>query len=175
MNDPRYPIGKFEAPNEYSADSIAFMISELEILPQLLNKTVEGLSDADLEKTYREGGWTVRQIVHHLADSHVNMYLRLKVTLTEDTPTIKPYDENLWAAMKDAKHAEIALSLPIITAIHQRIVEVLRNMQIEEFDRTYYHPQYDKTLDLKFMLALYSWHGKHHVGQIKNALGVSQA
>jgi uncharacterized damage-inducible protein DinB len=167
MTDPdvRYPIGRFETPPRPDDTQRARLIAEIEEAPAALRRAVAHLDDAQLDTPYREGGWTVRQVVHHLPDSHLNGYVRFKLALTEDEPTIKPYMESLWAELPDARTAPIAPSLDLLEALHQRWVTVLRNMAPEAFDRTYRHPHTGLS-PLWRALALYAWHGRHHVAHI---------
>jgi uncharacterized damage-inducible protein DinB len=168
-----YPIGKLDTTKEVSAELRAHWVVEIEQLPATLTALASQLSEEDLEKRYRLGGWTVRQIIHHVADSHTNAYVRLKLALTENHPNIAPYDENLWAEMEDSKEP-IAVSLRIIAAIHERMCIILKNMKPSDFERTYFHPGYKKTFTLDEMLALYAWHGKHHQEQVRVAISLNQ-
>ena len=125
-----------------------------------------GLENAQLDTPYRDGGWSVRQVVHHIADSHINSIVRFKLALTEDTPTIRPYDEALWAELGDARSAPVELSLALIDALHARWAVMLRGMTAEDFKRTFHHPEHDRTFPLDRTLAMYAWHGKHHIAHI---------
>ena len=163
--DPRYPVGKFEKPEGYTDASRRAAIDEIAALPANLRKAVTGLTDTQLDTPYREGGWTVRQVVHHLADSHVNAYIRMRFTITEDKPTVKPYDENIWANLPDAKSGPVAHSLSILDGLHARWAALLRSRTAEEFNRAFVHPQYgERTLD--WNVALYAWHSRHHAAHI---------
>jgi hypothetical protein len=164
MSDPRYPIGKFQAPPAYDAASRETSIRLLEDVPRLLRLAVQGLTPAQLDTPYRDGGWTIRQVVHHLADSHMNAYVRFKLALTEETPTIKPYNEKLWANLPDSA-GEIDPSLTILDGMHRRWIMLLRSMDAAAFSRTLRHPE-NGINALDRMLALYSWHGGHHLAQI---------
>ncbi|MBI3233419.1 MAG: putative metal-dependent hydrolase [Bacteroidetes bacterium] len=164
-----YPIGKFVAPTVFSNETRNQWIEDMRNFPLLLRRATEHLSDAQLKQTYREGGWNIRQIVHHCADSHLNAYVRTKLMLTEDQPTVKPYDENFWAAMNDYS-MPILSSLQLLEALHTRWVFVLENASEVDFQKTYYHPQYQKTVMLNELMALYAWHGMHHLGQITTLL-----
>lgn len=164
--DQRYPTGKFTAPVECTAEDIKQWINTIEELPVKLRKAVEGLSDTQLNTPYREGGWTVRQVVHHLPDSHINCYIRIKLALTEDNPTIKPYMEERWAELDEAKNGNIEMSLQLLEAIHRRMVVVMRKLSAAELDRTYYHPENKTTTPLKNVIALYAWHSNHHLAHI---------
>jgi len=163
----RYPIGKFTPPVDYTPASRTKAIGRLKELPYLLRQTSYNLTDDQLDKPYRAGGWTSRQIIHHLADSHINSFTRFKLSLTEDCPTIKAYDQQAWVKGSDAS-LPISSSLNILDGVHQRLVNVLENMTHEDFKRTFRHPeQGDKKLGLDWMLSLYAWHGHHHLHQIK--------
>jgi uncharacterized damage-inducible protein DinB len=163
--DLKYPIGKFEAPTRVDDALRATLISQIADAPGALRRAVQGLSDLQLDTPYREGGWTVRQVVHHLPDSHLNGYVRFKLAITEDEPTIRPYLEARWAELPEARTGDVALSLDLLEALHRRWVTVLRAMPGEAFDRTYRHPQ-TGLVPLWRALALYAWHGRHHVAHI---------
>jgi uncharacterized damage-inducible protein DinB len=162
--DLRYPVGRFSAPAESNAEVRAGQIQILRLLPERLRAAVDGLSDAQLDTPYRDGGWTVRQVVHHIADSHANSYIRFKLALTEDSPTIKPYDEAAWARLPDAGQA-IEPSLVLITGLHQRFVGLLESMSDEDFQRGFNHPERGRVA-LATNLAIYGWHSRHHVAHI---------
>jgi uncharacterized damage-inducible protein DinB len=165
MSDPRYPVGKFELkPSITRADRNA-LIDDVAAAPARLRDAVAGLSAAQLDTAYRFGGWTVRQVVHHVPDSHVNAYTRLKLALTEESPTIKPYDEAAWAMLPDARETPIEVSLSLLDAVHHRFVLLWRAMRDEDFARTLVHPEHGK-MNLDWLLQMYAWHGKHHVGHI---------
>lgn len=162
--DPRYPIGKFRRAETNSADHIA-AIATLAALPENLRSSVDGLSSAQLETPYREGGWTVRQLVHHIADSHMNAYIRIRLALTEDWPAIKPYDEKLWAELHDARTAPIDLSLDLLAALHSRWVLLLRSLTEDQWQRGYTHPVNGRQ-SIADAIAVYDWHSRHHVAHI---------
>lgn len=164
MTDPRYPIGRFEAPATLTGRERTALIDAVAAMPGAMERAVGGLSQPQLDTPYREGGWTVRQVVHHVPDSHLNAYVRFKLALTEAEPTIKPYDEALWAELPDAR-GEIATSLALLAALHARWVALLRALGDVEFARTYLHPELG-TVSLERALALYAWHGRHHVAHI---------
>ena len=167
--DLRFPIGRFARPTTALDEATrAALIDDIERLPQALRDAVRGMSDADLEIPYRPGGWTVRQVVHHLPDSHMNAYLRYKLAVTEDVPTIKPDAEDRWAELPDGRDAPIAGSLTILDALHERWVRFLRQLSPEQFAREYRHPDMG-VVRLDAALALYSWHGKHHTAHIHQA------
>jgi hypothetical protein len=162
--DPRYPIGKFSAPAENTPAVRAAQIETLRLLPERLGAAVAGLNDAQLDTPYRDGGWTVRQVVHHFADSHANSYIRFKLALTEDSPTITAYDEAAWARLPDSTLA-IEPSLAFITGLHQRLVALLESMSEEDFERGFNHPERGR-VSLATNLAIYDWHSRHHTAHI---------
>lgn len=162
----KYPTGKFMASKSYDAAYLAGCIDKLRELPNSLREVSNGLTDVQLDTPYREGGWSPRQIIHHLADSHINSFTRFKLALTEDDPTIKPYDQDAWAEGSDAK-LPISVSLSILDGVHARLVNVLENMSAEDFKTTFLHPEYPEKLNLEWMTGLYAWHGHHHMAQIK--------
>jgi len=163
--DPRYPIGKFELPKEVTPALRQRAIEETAATPAKVRAAVAGLSDTQLDTAYREGGWTVRQVVHHLVDSHMNAYVRWRLALTETQPTIKPYDESEWAKLEDARNAPVEVSLKLLEALHERWVRLLRSVKTEQYARTLVHPEHG-VRNLDWMLFLYSWHGKHHTAHI---------
>lgn len=163
--DPRYPVGKYEQPRDVTPEKRVEAIGVIEGLPQKLRAAVKGLSDAQLDTPYREGGWTVRQVVHHVPDSHMNAYIRWRLALTEDKPTIKPYEESAWARLEDAANAPVEVSLRLLEPLHERWVRLLRSVKEHEYARTFVHPDHGpRTLD--WMLFLYAWHGNHHTAHI---------
>lgn len=166
-DDLSYPIGKFQRPASLSADEFSGELRRLETQAERLRKALEGLNDAQLDTPYRPGGWTVRQLAHHVADSHMNMYIRLKLALTEDNPTIKPYDQDAWVLLSDIKEIPIATSVGILDAVQQRALSVLRNTSEADRARTFMHPENGPTR-VDQMTALYAWHGDHHVAHINN-------
>lgn len=166
-HDLQYPIGPFEAPTaELSTRERVALIAQLEAVPAQLRAAVSGLEDRQLDTPYRPGGWTVRQVVHHVPDSHLSGYVRFKLALTEDVPTIKPYREDKWAELADGRSALVEQSLTLLDLINVRWLVLLRSMQPPDFSRQLIHPQRDEPLSLDAMLALYAWHGKHHVAHI---------
>jgi uncharacterized damage-inducible protein DinB len=163
----RYPTGRFQRPSRPLASAERReMIDRIERTPSDLRGAVDGLSDAQLDTPYRPGGWTLRQVVHHVPDSHMNAFIRFKLALTEDTPTIKPYDESAWAKLSDARDTPIDTSLTLLSALHERWVGLLRAMSPSDFGRTLNHPEWDAPLSLDSILALYAWHGPHHTAHI---------
>ena len=163
--DPRYPIGKWTRQAVVDADACATMIQQIATTPAELAAAVKGLDDRQLDTPYREGGWTPRQIVHHIADSHLNAYTRFKLGVTEDNPTIKPYDEKLWSETVDARSAPVDVSLAIIEGLHRRWVQFLRSLDGRAFARTVQHPERGP-MTLTDLLQLYAWHGRHHTAHI---------
>ncbi len=166
MDELKYPIGKYiEQP--FSEKQLREWLLDIETLPMHVEHAVLNMDEYQLQTPYRPGGWTVHQVVHHIADSHMNAYIRFKLGLTEDNPTIKPYDEQRWAEMADTKNLPINMSITILFAVHRRWMEVLNNIKEEEWNRTVFHPEHQKTMTLWYLLGMYAWHGKHHVGHIK--------
>ena len=165
MTDPRYPIGEFSYDGAITENQKARYLDDIEQTPARLRAAVQGLSDKQLDTPYREGGWTVRQVVHHVPDSHLNSYVRFKLALTEDEPTIRPYMEHLWAELPEAKTAPIELSLVLLESLHKRWMLVLRAITPADWKRTYQHPGMGM-MSLEKALASYSWHGRHHVAHV---------
>ena len=165
----RYPIGYFK-PGEIKFEMIDNWIDDLRIFPKRLVEVVAGLDKNQLAYTYRPDGWNVQQVVHHLADSHMNSIIRFKLALSEDNPMIKPYKEAEWAKMHDVKEVPIDASLQILSGVHARLVSLLSDMSVLEFARTYTNPEYGKNWDLAYTVGMYAWHGKHHLAHIRNAL-----
>ncbi len=165
----KYPVGKFQQPAVFSLDAVKNYIKELEALPAMLESTIKGVPVRDLKYSYRPEGWNISQIVHHLADSHANFHTRLRLTLTEEKPTIKPYDENKWALLVDANDINLEASIQIVKGVHKRAVQLLNTLTENDFAREYHHPENKKDWNLFWLLSLYAWHGKHHVAQIKGA------
>lgn len=163
--DTRYPVGKFQKPDAYSDASRAAAVGSIAALPAALRKAVGGLSEAQLDTAYRDGGWTVRQVVHHLADSHVNAYIRTRFTLTADKPTIMPYPEAVWANLPDAKAAPAETSLAILDGLHARWAALLSAQTPDAFARAFVHPEHgERTLD--WMVEMYAWHSRHHTAHV---------
>lgn len=162
--DLRYPVGRF-SPVVETTEVIEAAIRGIESLPAAMRAAVDGLTDQHLERPYRAGGWTIRQVVHHVADSHMNGLVRTKLALTENNPTIKPYDETAWAQLADVR-LPIDISLTIIDGIHRRWVHVLRSLGPEQFGRTFVHPEHGQTMTIGYQVQDYGWHGRHHVAHI---------
>ncbi len=168
MKKERYPIGEFQCPKVISNEQIQQWIAEIKTLPQRVKEAVECLDDETLAYTYRENGWTIRQLVHHLADSHMNAYIRFKLALTEHHPTIKPYAEDKWAELIDST-LPIDVSLALLEALHERWSYLLASLTDEQLQRTFDHPDSGST-SLAKNIGIYAWHGNHHVAHIHQAL-----
>jgi|SRR5688572_3112302 len=162
----RYPIGKFLAPASIEEINIEAMVSNLAALPAKMRRETLNLNDLQLDTPYREGGWTIRQVVHHVADSHINCYCRFKLAMTEENPVIKPYFENLWAELPDGKSAPVKVSLDLLEAVHIRLDLLLKSFQRVDYLRTYVHPEYNRVFYLFQVLANYSWHSDHHLAHV---------
>ncbi|MDQ3254540.1 MAG: putative metal-dependent hydrolase [Acidobacteriota bacterium] len=165
MEDLRYPIGRFIFDGQSSDEQRQRFIDEIADAPARLRAAVDGLTPEQIETPYRPGGWTVRQVVHHVADSHLNSQLRFRLALTEDEPTIKAYDETAWAELADARTGPLDVSLTMLDVLHQRWVMLLRSLQPEDFARTFRHPE-QGLVTLDRTLALYAWHGRHHTAHV---------
>jgi uncharacterized damage-inducible protein DinB len=163
--DPRYPIGKFEWKEKLSDEERRYSIEEIESTPAKFRGAVQQLTPKQLDTPYREGGWTVRQLIHHLADSHLNSYVRFKLALTEDQPAIKGYDEKLWAELADTRDTPVETSLTLLDALHQRWVALLRAMKPADFARAFRHPDRGP-VSLDTAVAMYAWHGRHHTAHV---------
>jgi len=166
MDQLRYPIGKFAAREEgYTAEEIKSFIDRIEALPEKIVNAVTGLSNDQLDTPYRDGGWTVRQVLHHLPDSHLNAYIRFKWMLTEETPTIKAYNEKLWAETAETK-ADPALSITLLKALHAKWVSLLRTLTKDDLQKQFLHPETKKYVRMDNLMGTYAWHGEHHLTQI---------
>jgi hypothetical protein len=163
--DPRYPVGKFVLDPDVTPEKRRAWIAQLESLPRDLKQALAQLPQGGLDTPYRQGGWTARQVVHHLADSHLNAYTRIKLALTEDQPAIKTYEEQLWAEMPDGKSADPAPSLAILDGVHQRLTILLNSLSTEQFAKTATHPQWGQ-MSVDFLVQLYAWHCRHHVAHV---------
>jgi hypothetical protein len=161
-----YPIGRFDLTTPFPADKREEAIEAIADLPRALRSALDGLADAQIDTRYRDYGWTVRQLVHHVADSHMNAYIRLKLALTEDQPTITPYEQNLWARLPDSR-LPTGVSLQLLDALHLRWVTIWKSLAPEEFSRTFVHPELGP-MTANTLLHLYAWHGRHHVAHVTN-------
>ena len=166
MIDPRYPIGKYE-PQSFSQEQKEKYLNDIKFLPQDAEQAILNLDAHQLQTPYRDGGWTLQQLVHHIADSHANAYIRFKLALTEDNPTIKPYLESEWAVLNDVENVPINVSLTLLHALHQRLHATLLNLTDEQWQRTLVHPEKGMQMTIWYLLGMYAWHGKHHVAHIK--------
>lgn len=165
MSDPRYPIGRFTPDPTSTPETRALHIGQIAGLPARFRQALDGLSPDQLNTPYRDGGWTVRQVTHHVPDSHLNAYVRCKLALTEDTPTIKPFDEDAWAKLKDSELTPVEVSLSLLEAVHARWVTLLRSLRAQDFERRFNHPEAGvNTIDR--LVAAYAWHGSHHMAHI---------
>jgi len=163
--DLRYPIGTY-VPEPYSAFQKRKWLIDIQQLPGLLEDAIQNLDEAQLHTPYRDGGWTVHQLIHHVADSHMNALCRIKLVLTEDVPSVKPYAEQLWAEMNDTKTLPVNVSLTLLHALHMRMFAVLSVVKEEEWERRYYHPESKQEFTLWYLLGMYAWHGKHHTAHV---------
>jgi hypothetical protein len=165
MGDARYPIGRFTPDPNPTPETRQRHIEQISALPSKMRQAVAGLDQKQLATPYRDGGWTVQQVVHHVPDSHLNAYIRFKWAMTEEVPTIKPYDEGAWAVLKDSELTPVDVSLTLLESLHARWTGLLRSLRPEDFQRRFVHPD-SGPHDLDWLLGLYSWHGKHHVAHI---------
>lgn len=166
----RYPVGKFIAPTEYKPEELAVWIKTIEEFPAKVASLTKDLTHEQLNWRYRPAGWTIKQVVHHCSDSHLNSIIRFKWALTEDAPTIKPYMENLWAELPDSLHDDISDSLTLLNALHRKWVRLLRSLNKEQWMCTFVHPQHGKIFRLDATAAMYAWHCRHHTAHIEQAL-----
>jgi hypothetical protein len=165
MTDPRYPIGHYTPDSNPTPEARNRHIEQIADTPSAMRRAISGLTKDHLDTPYRDGGWTVRQVIHHVPDSHLNAYIRFKLALTEDAPTIKPYDESAWAILKDSALTPVDVSLTLLESLHARWTVLLRSLKAEDFQRKFNHPE-SGPHDLDWMLGLYSWHGNHHIAHI---------
>ena len=163
--DLRYPLGKY-VPKPYSNDLKEEWLADIMFLPQAIENAISNLDEVQLQTPYREGGWTVHQVVHHVADSHMNAYCRFKLGYTEENPTIRPYDENLWATTSDVQSLPVNISITLLYTLHKRWHEFLKSFTAADFQRTIFHPEHKKEFTLWHLLGMYAWHGRHHVAHI---------
>jgi uncharacterized damage-inducible protein DinB len=165
----RYPIGKFKRPVNINKQMLEDWIEIIQEFPKLLTDEVKDLTEDGFQKQYRPNGWTIRQVVNHCADSHMNSFIRFKLALTEETPTIKPYFENLWAELPDTKSFPVESSLKILDGLHQRWITLLNSLTEEELERQFRHPETDELISLKTNIGVYAWHCEHHLAHVKIA------
>jgi DinB superfamily len=167
MEDLQYPIGKFSPKESYTPDELSAFMARIESLPTRLEEAIKSFTDQQLDTPYREGGWTVRQVIHHVADSHLNAYIRCKWTLTEDSPVIKAYNEKLWATTPEAK-LDPSISIDLIKAHHRKWVALLKGLSPTDWEKHFIHPESRKEIKIKNLVGLYAWHGDHHLAHITN-------
>jgi hypothetical protein len=165
MSDLRFPIGRFERRETLTAEERVAMIEQIAETPARIREAIAGLGDAQLDTPYREGGWTVRQVVHHVPDSHMNAFIRLKLALTEDEPTVRPYDEAAWAELADARETPIEVSMTLLESLHTRWTGLMRALREDDFRRTLRHPDHG-VMTVDWLMAMYAWHGRHHTAHI---------
>jgi uncharacterized damage-inducible protein DinB len=173
MSDPRYPIGKFSRPAAISASQREEFLRDIEDLPSNMQRAVTGLTEEQLDTPYRDGGWTLRQVVHHVADSHMHSYIRCKFAKSMENPTIMPYDEQIWAEYDDGANAPVEVSLALISSLHNRWARWLRSLPESDFERTLVHPE-NGPMTLDMVMALYSWHSRHHTAHITSLRAAQQ-
>jgi hypothetical protein len=164
--DLRYPIGQFQAPELITPEQVAEWIGEIAGAPARFREAVRGLDDSQLDTPYRPGGWTIRQVIHHVPDSHINSYIRFRLALTEEQPTIKPYDEGKWAELSDARTGPVGLSLNLLESVHLRWVALLGSLSAADLVRTYHHPE-SGIARLDETIGSYAWHCRHHAAHIR--------
>lgn len=167
MNTAQYPIGKVQLV-EFSEKEKEARLADILFLPRMLEFAVLNLNEDQLQTPYREGGWTVNQLVHHVADSHMNAYIRCKLALTEDNPTIKPYNQDAWVRTTDVENVPVNISITLLHALHHRWYELLKTLQEEDWKKTVFHPEQQRTISLWNLLQIYAWHGKHHATHVTN-------
>ena len=163
----QYPVGRYQKPDNVSPGELQDWINVLQALPLWMDACIENLDEAQLHVAYRDGGWTIQQVVHHVADSHLNAYIRLKLALTEDNPIIKPYEEKAWADLADVRVVPVNVSITLLHTIHRRMVALMQHMQPQEWERTYHHPEHKRDIPLWEMAAMYAWHSRHHTEHIR--------
>ncbi|WP_027383216.1 YfiT family bacillithiol transferase [Epilithonimonas caeni] len=164
----KYPVGKFVKPEFIKKETIDYAISDIENFPGLIKTEIQNLDEKDLQLRYRPEGWTINQVIHHCADSHINSYLRFKLALTENVPTIKPYEESLWAKLPDNQLSPF-VSLQLLEALHTRWVFILKSLSEEDLNKEFIHPEQSEKISLKENILVYSWHCRHHLAHIKQA------
>lgn len=167
----KFPIGKYQKPISISEKDLKNWIETIEDFPNKLKKITKNLSSEALNYNYRPDGWTIKQVIHHCADSHMNSFMRFKLALTEENPTIKPYDEAKWAELTDGNNEDISASLLIIEGLHKRWALLLKSFNESDFEKTFYHPESQQNIRLDDALSIYNWHCNHHFAHIERALG----
>ena len=167
MEALRYPIGRYQKPDTYTPQQLNEWMDVLTVAPSWLDVCIENLDEQQLQTPYRPGGWTVQQVIHHIADSHLNAYIRIKLALTEDTPTVMPYQEALWAELPDTQLVPVNISVTLLHALHRRLVALLRQLSPAEWERSYYHPEHKRNFPIWEVVALYAWHSRHHMEHVR--------
>jgi hypothetical protein len=167
----RYPIGRYTKPVSFDPAALKPLISQFEALPLWLDYAIENLDAEQLHTPYRPGGWTIVQVIHHIADSHMNAYIRFKLALTEDNPTIKPYEEAAWAETPDIEATPVNVSVTLLHALHRRWSDAMRRLEDAQWERSFFHPEQQRSIPLWELTALYAWHGRHHVEHIRGLRG----
>lgn len=170
LEDLKFPIGKFQFNPDVSYEEIQQWIATIQSFPKEIEKITQSLTTEQFNWRYRPEGWSIKQVVHHLADSHMNALIRIKLALTEDTPVIRPYDEARWAELSDSLNDDISVSLKIINGIHEKWIHILKHLSNEQWNKMYFHPQHQRLFSVKEGLGIYDWHCKHHLAHIKQAL-----
>lgn len=165
MTDPKYPIGKYQ-PQPFSETQKQEWLNNIRVLPTELEYAILNLDSAQLDSPYREGGWTIHQLVHHVADSHMNAYIRFKLALTEENSTVKSYEEKLWAELDDVRQVPVNISVTLLHALHTRLYSAIKDLDSDQWNRTINYPGKPAPVSIWFLLGMYSWHGKHHVAHI---------
>lgn len=166
----KYPIGRYRSPLNIDQAQLSIWIDEIKALPNMLRLLAEPLNDEQLDVPYRPGGWTLRQVIHHLGESHMNSFIRFKWALTEENPTIKAYHEDRWAELSDTKSAPIDFSLDFIEALHKKWTYLLESLSVDDYKRSLHHPEMKRDISLGWTLGLYAWHGEHHYQHIKQTI-----
>jgi hypothetical protein len=165
LDQLRYPIGRYQ-PKPYSEQQKQEWLNDIKFLPQSIENAIHNLDEWQLQTPYRDGGWTVQQLVHHVADSHINAYCRFKLGLTEDKPAIRPYEEKAWALLNDVQTVPINVSITLLYALHTRWYALIADLPLKDWEREVYHPEADKVMSLWYLLGMYAWHSRHHVAHI---------
>lgn len=166
MEDLKYPVGRYQRPEVFTPQLKDEWMAVIQALPSWMDACIENLDEHQLAVPYRPGGWNIKQVVHHLADSHMNAYIRLKLALTEDNPTVKPYQEQAWAELPDNIYTPVNVSVTMLHTLHRRMVTLLEHMQPSDWERTYYHPEHKRNFPIWEMVGMYAWHSRHHTAHI---------
>jgi hypothetical protein len=169
IEDLKYPIGGYKKPESITSDQIKNWITQIEQFPSRLNTLIDDISKVELNWKYRPDGWTIQQVIHHCADSHMNSFIRFKLSLTEDTPTIKPYHEEKWAEMVDSTTTDISQSIKILDGLHSRWITMLNSLNSDDLKKEFIHPEHNIRFSIGATIALYAWHSNHHLAHIKQA------